>query len=50
MDDLIVKKVNLNNLVNKNEEEKIENEIRVISYQKEEAFLDALKELNSLLN
>ena len=50
MDDLIVKKVNLNNLVNKNEEEKIENEIRVISYQKEEVFLDALKELNSLLN
>ena len=50
MDDLIVKKVNLNDLVNKNEEEKIESDIRVISYQKEEAFLDALKELNSLLN
>lgn len=50
MDDLIVKKVNLNDLVNKNQEEKIESEIRVISYQKEEAFLNALKELNSLLN
>lgn len=50
MDDLIVKKVNLNDLVNKNEEEKIDSEIRVISYQKEEAFLDALKELNNLLS
>lgn len=50
MDDLIVKKVNLNDLVNKNEEEKSVEEVRVISYQKEEAFLDALKELNSLLN
>lgn len=50
MDDLIVKKVNLNDLVNKNAEEKFETEVRAISYQKEEAFLDALKELNSLLN
>lgn len=50
IDDLIVKKVNLNNLVNKNEEEIVSSEVRVISYQKEEAFLDALKELNSLLN
>lgn len=50
MDDLIVKKVNLNDLVNKNEIEEIESDIRVISYQKEEAFLNALKELNSLLN
>ena len=50
LDDLIVKKVNLNDLVNKNEEERITSEVRVISYQKEEAFLDALKELNSLLN
>jgi len=50
MDDLIVKKVNLNDLVNKNEEEIVDSEIRVISYQKEEAFLDALKELNKILN
>lgn len=50
MDDLIVKKVNLNDLVNKNEEENANSEIRVISYQKEEAFLDALKELNRILN
>ena len=50
IDDLIVKKVNLNDLVNKNAEETIETEVRAISYQKEEAFLNALKELNSLLN
>lgn len=50
LDDLIVKKVNLNDLVNKNSEEKIETEVRAISYQKEEDFLRALKELNSLLN
>jgi len=50
IDDLIVKKVNLNDLINKNEEEEIKEEVRVISYQKEEAFLNALKELNSLLN
>ena len=50
IDDLIVKKVNLNDLVNKNEEEFINEEVRVISYQKEEAFLNALKELNNLLN
>lgn len=50
LDDLIVKKVNLNDLVNKNVEEEIKEEVRVISYQKEEAFLSALKELNSLLN
>lgn len=50
MDDLIVKKVNLNNLVNESVEEEIKEEVRVISYQKEEAFLNALKELNGLLN
>lgn len=50
IDDLIVKKVNLNDLVNKNSEEIIETEARAISYQKEEDFLKALKELNSLLN
>ena len=50
MDDLIVKKVNLNDLVNKNKEEVVTEEVRVISYDKEEAFLNALKELNRLLN
>lgn len=50
IDDLIVKKVNLNDLVNRNEKEEMNEEVRVISYQKEEAFLSALKELNSLLN
>ena len=49
-DDLIVKKVNLNDLVNKNEEVELKEEVRVISYQKEEDFLSALKELNNLLN
>lgn len=50
VDDLIIKKVNLNDLINKDEQEEMKEEIRVISYQKEEAFLNALKELNSLLN
>ena len=45
----MVKKVDLNDLVNKDEQVKIK-EVRVISYEKEEAFLNALKELNSLLN
>ena len=49
IDDLVVKKVDLNDLVNKDEQVKIK-EVRVISYEKEEAFLNALKELNSLLN
>ncbi len=51
MDDLIVKKVNLNDLLNTTSETKDDPiEVRVISYQKEEAFLNALKELNNLLN
>ncbi len=49
LDDLIVKKVNLNDLVN-TEEKDDSLDVRVISYQKEEAFLSALKELNKLLN
>ena len=49
MDDLVVKKVDLNDLVNKNELDEVK-EVRVISYEKEEAFLNALKELNKLLN
>ena len=51
IDDLLIKKVNLNDLENKDDSElNIDGEVRVISYQKEEAFLSALKELNSLLN
>ena len=48
--DLVIKKVNLNDLVNKEEEEENKSTVKVISYQKEEEFLKALKELNSLLN
>ncbi len=50
LDDLIVKKVNLNDLTNKNEINYEKEEVKVISYDKEEAFLNALKELNRLLN
>ncbi len=50
MDDLLVKKVDLNDLENKEVEDGIQEEVRVISYQKEEDFLKALKELNELLN
>lgn len=50
IDDLSVKKVNLNDLVNKEIEDSTDNKVQVISYQKEEEFLKALKELNSLLN
>ena len=49
MDDLVVKKVDLHDLVNKNEIDEIK-DVRVISYDREEAFLKALKELNQLLN
>ncbi len=49
LDDLVVKKVDLNDLVNKNIVDEVK-EVRVISYEKEEAFLNALKELNKLLN
>lgn len=50
LDDVVVKKVNLTDLVNKNTEEYLDEHVRVISYEKEEAFLNALKELNRLLN
>ena len=49
LDDVVVKKVDLNDLVNTNIRDEIK-DVRVISYQKEEAFLSALKELNSILN
>ncbi len=45
-----IKKVNLENLVNKIEEEKPTLEVRVISYQKEEAFLEALKNLKGQIS
>ena len=46
---MVVKKVDLNDLVNTSIRDEIK-DVRVISYQKEEAFLSALKELNSILN
>lgn len=48
-DDLSVKKVNLDNLMNNNSESKVNSEIRVISFAKEEAFLEALKRLQKEL-
>lgn len=48
-DDLIVKKVDLDNLVNKNSSITPNLEVRVISFQKEEAFLEALKRLQKEL-
>jgi hypothetical protein len=50
MDDLVIKKVDLNDLDNKSNIEVSMDEVKVISYAKEEAFLQALKELNNLLN
>lgn len=47
-DDLIIKKVNLEECQGNEIEER--QEVRVISYSHEEAFLNALKELNGLLN
>ena len=48
-DDLSVKKVDLDNLVNKNSEIKVNSDVRVISFAKEEAFLEALKQLKKEL-
>ena len=48
-DDLVIRKVDLSNLINSEVQDEIKN-VRVISYEKEEAFLSALKELNRLLN
>ena len=48
-DDLSVKKVNLDNIVNKSSEIKINSDVRVISFAKEEAFLEALKRLQKEL-
>ena len=49
-DDLIVKKVDLDNLVNKDIVEKPKIKVSVMSYEKEEAFLKALKQLQQKLN
>ena len=48
-DDFSVKKVNLDDLVNKNSEEVPKVDVRVISFAKEEAFLQALKQLQKEL-
>ena len=49
-DDLTVKKVDLDNLINKEVRVKPEIKVSVISYEKEEAFLEALKKLQQTLN
>lgn len=48
-DDLSVKKVDLDNIVNKNNNTVSNIEVRLISFQKEEAFLEALKRLQKEL-
>ncbi len=48
-DDFSVKKVDLENLVSKTSEQTPNIEVRVISFQKEEAFLEALKRLQKEL-
>ena len=49
-DELTVKKVDLDNLINKDVVVKPEIKVSVISYEKEEAFLEALKQLQQKLN
>lgn len=52
-DGIVIKKVNLDNLTKivEHDDEKIESTPRVtISYEKEEAFLEALKQLQQMLN
>lgn len=48
--DLTIKKVDLENLVAPADEETTKINVQVISYQKEEAFLEALKKLQEQLN
>ncbi len=48
-DDLLVKKVDLENLVSKSSVDTPSIEVRVISFAKEEAFLEALKQLQKEL-
>lgn len=47
--DLSIKKVDLDNLVNKNSSNESKKDVRVISFAKEEAFLQALKQLQKEL-
>lgn len=49
MDDLVVKKVNLDEIVNTRENTSYHSDARVISFDHEEAFLQALKRLNKEL-
>jgi len=49
-EDLTIKKVDLDNLLNKEVPVKPELKVTVISYEKEEAFLEALKALQQKLN
>lgn len=49
-DDLTIKKVDLDNLINKEVRIKPEVKVSLISYEKEEAFLKALKTLQQQLN
>jgi len=49
-EELTIKKVDLNNLLNKDIVVKPEIKVSVISYEKEEAFLEALKRLQQTLN
>ena len=49
-DDLTVKKVDLDNLINKDVKVTPEIKVTVFSYEKEEAFLEALKALQQKLN
>lgn len=49
-DELTIKKVDLDNLVNKDIITKPELNVSVLSYEKEEAFLEALKALQQSLN
>ena len=49
-DDLTIKKVDLDNLVNTEIKEQPKLNVTIISYEKEEAFLEALKTLQQKLN
>ncbi len=49
-DELTIKKVDLDNLINREVQIKPEFKVTVLSYEKEEAFLEALKALQQKLN
>lgn len=50
VDDITIKKVDLANLVNLTERAETKIKVQIISYEREEAFLDALKKLQQNLN